>query len=106
MLKLTYSFYRCLSPTCEKINYNISHVKNFSHICSKIKKCTSVFNQNTLLIPFLHTTQQWRQLANISKRFHIKKPYSKSNAGKTVKQMSDSYQPTLKHVSYGGQFEV
>ncbi|CAK1588017.1 unnamed protein product [Parnassius mnemosyne] len=106
MLKLTHSFCRYLMPACENIKYNITHVKKFSHISCRRKTCSFVSSQSSSLVPFTPINQQWRLLANIKKRLRNKKPYANANVGKTVKPMSESFQPTLNHVSYGGHFEI
>ncbi|CAH2103446.1 unnamed protein product [Euphydryas editha] len=106
MLKLTYSFCRYSRLTCENINHNITIVRHFTNLSCKRKTCFTWNSQQSLLNPIVYTCVQWRQIANIKKRFKLKKSYLNSNASKTAKQMSESLQPTLKDFSYGGQFQI
>ncbi|XP_014370122.2 protein angel isoform X1 [Papilio machaon] len=106
MLYLTNSFYRCLKPACENLTYKILPSLAFSQLSCRSTICSSVYNQRSSFIPFIHNSQQCRLLANKRKRFRSKKPFANSNAEITVKSMGDSFQPSLNHVSYGGQFDV
>lgn len=108
MLKLTNSFCRYLTLTCENIHkidryihYNKTHVKSFTNLARKPPNVETLFNS-----PFTYIAQPLRLLANIKKRSRLKKILLYANESKKTKQMSESLQPTLSHVSYGGQFDV
>lgn len=59
-----------------------------------------------LLVSPTYTEEQLRLLANNKKRYRFKRQIQNCNESKKYKQMSESVQPTLNHVSFGGQFEV
>nr|XP_026497238.1 protein angel homolog 2 isoform X1 [Vanessa tameamea]XP_026497246.1 protein angel homolog 2 isoform X1 [Vanessa tameamea] len=106
MLKLTHHFCRYSRLTFENINHYSTVVKQFTNLSCKRKTCFTWNSQQSLLSPIVYSGVQWRLLANIKKRFRNKKSYVDSNVAKIPKQMSESLQPTLNHISYGGQFEI
>ncbi|XP_045458666.1 protein angel homolog 2 [Melitaea cinxia] len=106
MLKLTYSFCRYARLTCENISHNITIVRQLTNLNCKSKTCFTWNSHQSLLSPIVYTGAQWRLLANIMKRYRLKKSFSNSNAPKAPNQMSDSLQPNLTNISYGGQFEI
>ncbi|KAL0902778.1 hypothetical protein ABMA27_000579 [Loxostege sticticalis] len=105
MLKLSNSFCRYLRVTCDNNSYR-SHVRKYLHFCIE-KTCRIENSLGTLLLPPLfHSAIQSRLFASGKKRSRIKIPSLKSNEPKRTRQMSESLQPNLSHISYGGQFEV
>lgn len=104
MLKLSNSFCRYLRVTCDNNSYR-SHVRKYLHFCIE-KTCRIENSLGTLLLPPLFHSIQSRLFASGKKRSRIKIPSLKSNEPKRTRQMSESLQPNLSHISYGGQFEV
>lgn len=88
MLKLTSSFYRYLYVSCKSSHYK-THVR--------------------LLSQFGDGRGRWgldhRKQSN-RKRPRVKIPPLNAEQFDRTEQMSDSLQPTGKHVSYGGHFSV
>lgn len=107
MLKLNNSFCRYWRLTCENVNYNNkTYAKQFTHWSCSRKTCLVWNSPQTLSSQHIHTGVQWCLLANTRKRFRFKKSFVNSNLTKYPKQMSEPLEPTLHHVSYGGQFQV
>ncbi|XP_050360692.1 protein angel homolog 2 isoform X2 [Nymphalis io] len=106
MLKLTHGFCRYSRLTYENINHYSTVAQHFTNLNCKRKTCFTWHSQQSLLSPIVYSSVQWRSLANIKKRFRNNKLYIDSNAAKKPKLMSESLHPTLKHNSYGGQFEI
>ncbi|XP_063837803.1 protein angel homolog 1 isoform X1 [Ostrinia nubilalis] len=105
MLKLPNSFCRYLRVTCDSISTR-SHVRRYSHLNCVGKTCQVEDSLDTLLLPQPSPAEQLRLFASFKKRSRIKIPSLNSNEPKKTKQMSESLQPNLNHISYGGQFEV
>lgn len=63
-----------------------------------------ICGQKSLISSSAYTGEQL--LAYNKKRYRFKRQIQNSNEAKNYKQMSESVQPTLNHVSFGGQFEV
>ncbi|XP_026331900.1 protein angel homolog 2 isoform X2 [Hyposmocoma kahamanoa] len=101
MLKLTISFCRYFNLTCECISYNKTNVKSFMQLSPR-----KICGQKSLVSSSTYTGEQLRFLAYNKKRYRFKRQIQNSNEAKNYKQMSESVQPTLNHVSFGGQFEV
>ncbi|XP_045509468.1 protein angel homolog 2 isoform X2 [Colias croceus] len=99
------SFCRYSHLTCENLHYNTTQIKNFTHLTCRGKTC-GILNVHLFLNPFVSPGARGRLLANIKKRFRVKKLDIESSVSQTHKQMSEPLQPTLHHASFGGQFEV
>ncbi|XP_063372704.1 protein angel isoform X3 [Cydia amplana] len=103
MQKLTDRFCRYLLLTSNYFNSR-THIRKYSHLSCKRKSCTvdrvQISNFGQIYIP----GQQVQSYANAKPRFRLKRLTLKSNDLNKIKQMSEPWQPTPNHVSYGGQF--
>lgn len=108
MLKLTNSFCRYLKFTCKSIYYYRIHVKSLTYLSGRRKILGNIENieNPSCANSVVHTEQQLRLLSNIKKKYRQKRIPTNLNESKKNKQMSEQLQPSLKHVSYGGQFEM
>ncbi|XP_063393957.1 protein angel homolog 2 isoform X3 [Cydia fagiglandana] len=103
MQKLTDRFCRYLLLTSNYFNSR-THIRKYSHLSCKRKSCTvdrvQISNFGQIYIPG-HQVQSY---ANAKPRFRLKRLTLKSDDLNKIKQMSEPWQPTPNHVSYGGQF--
>ncbi|XP_073950296.1 protein angel-like isoform X3 [Choristoneura fumiferana] len=82
-----------------------AHVKRFSHLCSNRKTCNTESVQITDSGQSFHLSRQVRLCANARSRLRLRKFTVKTNE-LINKQMTEPWQPTPNHVSFGGQFEI
>lgn len=104
MLKLTNSFYRCLWFTCEKVDK--AHVWRLSSLNFNNKTCGATCTYTVFSKRFQTSAQTQKQHGRGKKRLKIKIPPLNINDFEAPQPMSDSSQPTVNHVSYGGHFKV
>lgn len=104
MLKLTNSFCRYFTYTCERLDYHKAHVKKIPYLSCRRERC-GLDCVDWVAKRQLHSTPSLRK--------HNKKgqapinipPLNSQKFDQTVK-MSESVQPSDNCVSYGGTFDV
>ncbi|XP_075991551.1 protein angel-like isoform X2 [Anticarsia gemmatalis] len=92
--------------TCEKVNK--THVRRYTHFINKRRICSSE-NTDIILRAQVHSSLVLRQHGPGKKRSKIKIPPFDSDGSKKNDPMSkrENFQPTTKHVCYGGgKFDV
>lgn len=81
-------------------------MKRFSHLCCNRKTCNTESVQITDFGQSFHSSHQARLCANAQPTLHLRKYTIKTNELTINKQMTEPWQPTANHVSFGGQFEM
>lgn len=99
MLKLTNSFYRYFTVTCERLDYNNAHVRKLTHLSCRKERCG-------LDCVDLEAKRQFHRKYSKKTRPQIKIPPLNSHEFDKSESMSEPVQPTGNHVSYGGKFDV
>lgn len=96
MLKLTNSFYRYFTVTCERLDYK-AHVRKLVHLSCRRVRCG-------LDCIDWEAKRQFHGTVSLSKQGK-KAPLNSDELDQT-EQMSESSEPTGNHASCGGSFDV
>ncbi|XP_063546977.1 protein angel homolog 2 isoform X2 [Cydia strobilella] len=89
-----------------RVNKNVrTHIRKYSHLSCKRKSCCTVDRVQISIFGQIYIpSQQVQSYANAKPTLRLKRLTLKSNNLNKIKQMSEPWQPTPNHVSYGGQF--
>lgn len=104
MLKLTNSFYRYFTVTCERLDYNNTHVRKLAHLRCRKERCSLDCIDLDAKRQFHSTLSLTKPKKKAQPRINI--PPLNSQELDQTEPMSESVQPTGNHVSYNGDFDV